>query len=119
MTSVSRSSGHQKLSEFCPADARPRPTGHRRGVDAKVDQVNRLLAGVQQQFGLARVSGAGRLMLDKDVGRAAQVSMLDLERHLMRGQVDLAAPLHHLEFHHDKKPMRERQQAVRNAQINS
>ena len=119
MTSAGRSSGHQKLSEFCPADARPRPAGHGRSVDAQVNQVDRLLAGVQQQFGLARVSGAGRLVLDKDVGRAAQVGVLDLERHLVRGQVDLAAPLDHLEFHHNEQTMRESQQAVRYAQVNS
>jgi len=62
--------------------------------------------------------GAGRVVLNKDVGRAAQVGVLDLERHLMRGQVDLAAPLNHLEFYHDEQPMRERQQAVGDAKVN-
>ena len=62
--------------------------------------------------------GAGRLVLDKDVGRAAQVGMFDLKSHLVRGQVDLAAPLDHLKFHHNEQTMRKRQQAVRYAQVN-
>ena len=106
------------ISQFSPGYACPRPTGHGRSVNAQVDQVDRLLAGVQQQLRLARVSGAGRLVLDKDVGRAAQVGVLDLERHLVRGQVDLAAPLDHLKFHHNEQTMRKRQQAVRYAQVN-
>jgi len=118
MPLAGRSSGHQKLSQLCPRDARPRPAGHGSRIDAQVDQVDRLFARVQQQFRLACMRGAGRVVLNKDVGRAAQVGVLDLERHLMRGQVDLAAPLNHLEFHHDEQPMRERQQAVGDAQVN-
>ena len=80
-----------------------------------------LLAGVAQALAQASsdtqakvvvMRGAGRVVLDKDVSRAAQVGMLDLERHLMRGQVDLAAPLDHLEFHHNEQTMRERQQTI-------
>ena len=60
----------------------------------------------------------GRVILDHDVGRAAQVGMFDVEGHLVGRQVHFAAPLDHLEFHHNEQTMRERQQAVRNAQVN-
>ncbi len=61
--------------------------------------------------------GAGWVILNKDVGRAAQVGMLDVESHLVRRQGDLAAPFDHLQLDHDKHPMGECQQTIRNAQV--
>ena len=59
----------------------------------------------------------GREVLNQDVGGAAQVGMLDVECHLVRGQRNLSAALDHLQLGHDKKPMGERQQAVGDAQV--
>ena len=110
---------HKMLSQLGPRYARPWPPGQRGGVDAQVDQVNSLFATVQQQLGLAGMGRAGRVVLDQDVGRAAQVGMLDVKSHLVRRQVDLAAAFDHFELYHHKHPVRECHQDIRDAQINA
>ena len=79
-------------SQFSPGHACPRPSGHRRGVNAPAGQVDRLFAGKQQQLGLAGVRRPGRLVLHQKIGRAAQISVLDMEGDLVGRQIDLAAP---------------------------
>lgn len=59
---------------------------------------------------------AGRVILDQDVSRAPEVGMFDVKSHLVRRQVDLAAPLDHFELDHHKQAMRKRQQTVWDAQ---
>ena len=118
-TAAYKSTVYQVLSELGPANASPRPPRHGRRVNAKVDQVNGLLAAVQQQLGLAGVGRAGRVVLDQDVGRAPQVGMLDVKGYLVRRQVDLSPALDHLELHHHEHPMRERHQDVRDAQVHA
>jgi hypothetical protein len=60
---------------------------------------------------------AGRVILDQNICRAVQVGMLDVKGHLVRRQVDLAAPFDHLELHHHKHPVRECHQDIRDAQV--
>ena len=72
------------FSQSGPGYARPRPPGQGRGVDAQGCQVNGLLATEQQQLGFARVRCPGRLVLHQDIGRAAQVSMLNVKCDLVR-----------------------------------
>jgi len=105
------------FSELRPGHAGPRPPGQRGGIDAQGRQVNCLLSAKQQQFGLAGMRRAGRLVLHQDVGRAAQVSMFDVKGDLVGRQGHLAAAFDHLELDHDKQAMRECQQAVRDAQV--
>jgi len=59
----------------------------------------------------------GRLVLHQDVGRAAQVCMLNVKGDLVRGQVYLAAAFDHLQLDHHKHAVRECQQTIRNAQV--
>ncbi len=108
---------HQMFSELGPADARPWPSRERGCVDSQVDQVNGLLATVQQQLGLAGMGGARRVILHQDVCRAVQVGMFDVEGHLVGRQVDLAASFDHLELDHHKHPVRECHQDIRDAQV--
>jgi len=63
------------------------------------------------------MGGARWEVLDQDVGWAAQVRMLDVEGHLVRRQVDLAASLDNLELQHHEFAVGECQQAVRDAQV--
>ena len=105
------------FSKFRPGHARPRPPGQCGGIDAQGRQVDRLLAAEKQQFGLAGMRRAGRVVLHQDVGRATQVSMFDVKGNLVGRQGNLAAAFDHLELDHDKQAMRECQQAVRDAQV--
>ena len=105
------------FSQLRPRYASPRPPGQSRGVDAQPRHVQSLFAAVQQQLGLAGVIGPGREILHQDVRRAVQVGVLDVKCHLVGGKRDLSTTLDHFELDHDKKPMGECQQAVRDAQV--
>ena len=105
------------FSKFGPGHAGPRPPGQRGCIHAQVRQVDCLLATKQQQLGLARVRCPGRLVLHQDVGRAAQVCMLDVKCNLMRRQIYLAAAFYHLQLDHHKQAVRECQQTIRDAQV--
>ena len=105
------------ISQFSPGHACPRPSGHRGSVNASAGQVERLFAGKQQQLGLAGMRRPGRLVLHQKIGRAAQISMLDMKGDLVGRQINLAAPFDHLQLHHHKLAMGECQQAVRDTQV--
>ena len=59
---------------------------------------------------------AGRVILDQDICRAVQVGVLNVEGHLVRRQVDLAAAFDHFQLDHHKQAVRECQQTIRDAQ---
>ena len=110
----------QVQTQNLPRHGSPWPARYGLGVHAPLHQLNHLAALIQQQLALVHVGRARWVVVDQDVGRAVQVSMLGVEGHLVRGQGNLLAALDYLELdHHENPGVAECHQAVRCPEIHA
>ena len=105
----------QSVPQGIPVNGCQRPLEDRWHVYAAFHEGYHLFAVIEPQLDLSASGGALRVILHQNPRRQAHHPVFQVERHLVRTQPDLASPAHHLQLHHHETPVRDRDQAVRQA----